>query len=184
MCIDVGAAPSPRFGDTSVAIGSCRSELARDEGLIASKLAPTGFTLIELIIAIVVLSVGLAGILLVFNQTVAKSADPMLQQQAIAVAEGYMEEIIGKAYRDCSASSSPTGTRADWDDVEDYDGLNDSPPKDIQGNTLAGLEGFRVQVKAEGAALNGVTGCKVTVTSTYDTDAGLRAELVGWRLGG
>jgi MSHA pilin protein MshD len=141
-----------------------------------------GFTLIELIVGIVVLSVGLAGILLVFNQTVAKSADPMLQQQAVALAEGYMDEILGKDYRDCSVSSSPTGSRAERDDVEDYDGVNDSPPRDIRGNVLAGLEGYRVQVSTGSATLNGVTGCRITVTATHDSDAGVRAELVGWRL--
>ncbi|MGC8733075.1 MAG: type IV pilus modification PilV family protein, partial [Halothiobacillaceae bacterium] len=51
-----------------------------------------GFTLIELVLAVVILSIGLAGILLVYSQTVAKSADPMLRQQALALAEGYLEE--------------------------------------------------------------------------------------------
>lgn len=142
----------------------------------------SGFTLIELLVTIVVLSLGLAGIILVFNQTVVKSADPMLQQQAIALAEGYMEEILSKNYRDCSANSTPSGSRANWDDVEDYDGLNDNPPKDIQGNTLAGLNVYRVQVSTVSASLNGATGCKITVTVTHNTDAGVRAELIGWRL--
>lgn len=141
-----------------------------------------GFTLIELIVAIVVLAVGLAGIMLVFTQNVAKSADPMLQQQAIALAEGYLEEILSRYNApNCTASSSG-GTRATWMAVGDYDGLNESPPKDIQGNTLAGLENYRVQVSAQNDTLGGVTGCKITVTVTHQTDAKVRSELVGWRM--
>lgn len=52
-----------------------------------------GLTLIELIIFIVVVSVGLAGILSVLNVTVLHSADPLVQKQAQALAEGLLEEI-------------------------------------------------------------------------------------------
>lgn len=140
-----------------------------------------GFTLIELIVAIVVLAAGLAGIMLVFTQAVAKSTDPMLQQQAIALAEGYLDEILSKNNApNCTAvdSSSP---RAEKIAVADYNGLDESPPKDIQGNELGGLEGYRVQVSVNTGSLNGVNGCRVEVTVTHASDPGARAQLVGWR---
>ena len=46
-----------------------------------------GFTLVELIIFIVVVGAGLAGILSVSNQVVRSSADPMLTKQSVALAE-------------------------------------------------------------------------------------------------
>ena len=45
-----------------------------------------GFTMIELIVFIVVVSAGIAGILSVMNTTVKSSADPMLRKQAVAIA--------------------------------------------------------------------------------------------------
>lgn len=59
-----------------------------------------GVTLIELIVFIVVLSLGLAGLLTVFNQVVRSSADPLVSKQALAVAEALLEEILLKDFCD------------------------------------------------------------------------------------
>ena len=61
-----------------------------------TKRSAQGFTLIEVIIFIVVVAAGLAGILLVSNTVVASSADPMVRKQAVAVAESMLEEILLK----------------------------------------------------------------------------------------
>ncbi|MCP4276540.1 MAG: type II secretion system protein, partial [Gammaproteobacteria bacterium] len=45
-----------------------------------------GATIIELVVSIVVLSVAMTGILMVMTQTVISSADPMLREQATAIA--------------------------------------------------------------------------------------------------
>ena len=52
-----------------------------------------GMTLIELVMFIVIVAVGIAGILSVLNITVLRSADPLVQKQAQALAEGLLEEI-------------------------------------------------------------------------------------------
>jgi|SRR5581483_3467303 len=52
-----------------------------------------GLTLIELIIFIMIVSVALLGTLLAMNTTVRKSSDPLVQKQALAVAEGLLEEV-------------------------------------------------------------------------------------------
>ena len=52
-----------------------------------------GVSLIELIMFIVIVSVALAGILLVMNQVTRHSADPLIHKQAIAAAESLLEEI-------------------------------------------------------------------------------------------
>jgi MSHA pilin protein MshD len=52
-----------------------------------------GISLIELIMFIVIVSVALAGILLVMNVTTKSSADPLIHKQAIAIAESLLEEV-------------------------------------------------------------------------------------------
>jgi MSHA pilin protein MshD len=115
-----------------------------------------GFTLIELIIFIVVVSAGLAGILSVMNTVVKSSADPMVRKQAIAVAESMLEEILLKEYDDpttgtCAAGSS--GERHLWDDVCDYTGYTSIGIKnpDATATAVAGLGNYNL-AKADGSA--------------------------------
>ncbi len=80
-----------------------------------------GFTLIEVIIFIVVVGAGMAGILLVSSNIVKSSADPMVRKQALALADSILEEIVQKEYEDPDGVSGET-TRATMDDVDDYNG--------------------------------------------------------------
>lgn len=52
-----------------------------------------GFTFIELIMFVVIVSVGVAGILSVFYVTTQRSADPAARKQMIAIAEAMLEEV-------------------------------------------------------------------------------------------
>ncbi|WP_162888625.1 prepilin-type N-terminal cleavage/methylation domain-containing protein [Dechloromonas sp. HYN0024] len=53
-----------------------------------------GFTLIEMIISIVVIGIGLAGVLVSFNVAVRSSADPLISKQLVSIAEAEMEGIM------------------------------------------------------------------------------------------
>lgn len=65
-----------------------------------------GLTLIELIIFIVIVSVGIAGILTVLNITVWHSSDPLVQKQAQALAEGLLEEIETGYFAYCDGADA------------------------------------------------------------------------------
>ncbi|HET6720167.1 MAG TPA: type II secretion system protein, partial [Rhodocyclaceae bacterium] len=67
-----------------------------------------GMTLIELIVFIVVVSVGLAGVLSVFNVAVRNSADPLITKQALAVADALLEEILLKDFCDPTPAVAST----------------------------------------------------------------------------
>ena len=60
-----------------------------------------GLSLVELIMFIIIVSVGVAGILTVFNLTVQKSADPQVRKQMLAIAEALLEEAEFKAFTFC-----------------------------------------------------------------------------------
>ena len=105
-----------------------------------------GFTLIELVIMIVVLSVGLLGILSVINYTTSHSADPMIQICSVELGQRYLDEILPMRFNENSGnggtprcSSSDTGSvactaigaegesRSEYDDVDDFNGLVETP---------------------------------------------------------
>jgi MSHA pilin protein MshD len=52
-----------------------------------------GLSLIELIVTIVVIGAAVAGVLGAFAMATRSSADPMIQKQALAIAEAVMEEV-------------------------------------------------------------------------------------------
>lgn len=140
-----------------------------------------GFTLVEMVIAIVIISVGLAGVLMAFNATVKSSADPMIHKQMLAIAEEMMEEILLKPYAPATGAISGCN-RASADDVSDYAAYTDQPVCDIDGTAVAGLSGYTVSVAVDAAASLGTLASgvkKVTVTVKYGASEPL--ELVGWR---
>ncbi len=123
-----------------------------------------GFTLIELIIFIVAVSVGLAGILLVMDTVVKSSADPMVRKQAMVLAESILEEIVQKEYADPDGVSGET-TRATMDDVDDYKGLTAPQIQTIFADSLTQVPGYTIAIDvAAVAAVSGVNMKKVTVT--------------------
>jgi len=113
-----------------------------------------GLSMVELIMFIVIVGVGVAGILLVFSVTTKASADPLIQKQMLAIAEALMEEVQAKPFTYCdpddsqattatSATVGPTGCQATvenagpeaetrysttvpFDNVNDYNGFDTS----------------------------------------------------------
>ena len=69
-----------------------------------------GLSLVELIMFIIIVSVGVAGILTVFNLTVQKSADPQVRKQMLAIAESLLEEITLKPFTYCDPDDPQAGS--------------------------------------------------------------------------
>lgn len=121
-----------------------------------------GFTLVEMVMAIAIISVGIGGVMLVFVVALSRSADPQRQQQAVAIAEGYLDEILSRRYDDPDGVTTVEATRALYDDIGDYAGLTDTQPLDQDGNALPGLETYRVEVRVQPAGAFGPSGQTVT----------------------
>lgn len=69
-----------------------------------------GISLIELIMFIVIVSVGIAGILSVMNLTSQASTDPLLRKQALAIAESLLEEITLQPFTYCDPDDPAAAT--------------------------------------------------------------------------
>lgn len=120
-----------------------------------------GVTLLELVIAIVVIGIAVAGTAQVFTLTTGRSADPLMRQQALLIAEAYMEEILLKRMVDPDTNTVCSGVpvaRNLANSVCEYNGINDTGARDQFGNAIPGLTDYTVTVAvvAAGAALNGV----------------------------
>lgn len=138
-----------------------------------------GVTLVELVIFIMLVSLGVAGILMVMVSTTQRSADPMIQQQALLIAESYLEEILHKRFRDpgpggAATSICPTpevAGRAVYDNVCDYHNLNNTAGAvDQLGNTVTGLTAYNVSVTVTGN-VGDATALGPTVSQATNTGA-------------
>jgi MSHA pilin protein MshD len=72
-----------------------------------------GLTLVELVIFIVVIGIGVAGVLAVMRVTSSQGADPLLRKQALLIAEGLLEEVQLARYTYCHAADPVAETAAD-----------------------------------------------------------------------
>src|SRR5258706_2133797 len=75
-------------------------------------LAQAGLSLIELIMFIVIVGIGIAGILRVLNLTAQKSADPMIRKQMLAVADSLLEEVELMPFTYCDPDDANVLTAA------------------------------------------------------------------------
>ena len=168
-------------------------------------------TLIELVVFIVVVSVGLAGILGVLNFTNRYSVNPMLLKQQVAIAESLLEEIQSKPFSWCDpddakveTATSATGCTvvqgvgptpgesrysqtAPFDNVGDYAGftMNGIRSPADENVVLAGLEGYSasVAVAEAGAALGlGDNTAALRITVTVSAAGQSDLVLVGYRM--
>ncbi|MDH5204615.1 MAG: prepilin-type N-terminal cleavage/methylation domain-containing protein [Hylemonella sp.] len=126
-----------------------------------------GFSFIELIIFIVVVSAGLSGVLMVMDVSVKSSADPLLRKQTVAAAESLLEEIMLKKYADPAGGYTGTN-RALFDDVGDYAGYSTTGGiVDFTGASIAALSRYNVSsVTVVPLTLNSINVKRVTVTVT------------------
>ncbi|HET7774836.1 MAG TPA: hypothetical protein VFK74_00550 [Azospira sp.] len=145
-------------------------------------------TLVELIVSMVIISVGLVGVLSALNQAVRNSADPLIHKQMLAIAEEMMDEVLQKPLvaPAGSAGSINNCTRSTADAVADYGAYTDQPVCDLDGTQLPSLAGYSVSVSVDGgASLNGINNVsKITVTVKHagEPDIALVGYRTGWAL--
>lgn len=121
-----------------------------------------GFTLVEAVVTMVVISIAVLAVGQALAFAFSRQSDGLWQAKAVALAESYMEEILARRYDEaapvggvppcapaavpCSAAGSDGESRARFDDVDDYHGLDEQPPLDVDGNPRSDYASYRVQV--------------------------------------
>lgn len=128
---------------------------------VFSRPAQRGLTLMEMVITIVILGIALTALVSAMAGMASRGADPLMRNRALALAQMYADEILGKRFDEytplgggqadpgltaCTGLGPEGETRAGFDDVDDYQGLDDSPPRDQDGATLSAYQGFRVRI--------------------------------------
>lgn len=167
-----------------------------------------GLSLIELLVFIVVVGGAVAGVLAVVSLTTRASVDPMVQKQALAIAESLLEEVQGKPFTYCDPDDANAETAASaaacattpeasgpeagetrysnltpFDNVNDYHGFAMAGISDLGGAAVAGLGGYSAAIQVQPAgAFNGIpAGETLLVTVTVTGPGNHNVSLSGYR---
>ena len=140
-----------------------------------------GISLIELTLFVVIVSVAMAGIMLVLNTTTGYSADSLIHKQALTIAESLLEEIEQKNF-----THDATPLRQNFNDIFDYNALN--PANATYANSslpVSGLENYRVGVGVTSGvtALPAIPVASVAlITVTVTEPGGQTIEMTGYKV--
>ncbi len=159
-------------------------------------------SLIELIMFMVIVSVGIAGILGAINISTRNSADPMIRKQAQAIAESLLEEVELAPFTWCDPTDPNARTAINaagctilpaiqggevrpYDNVIEYNGIVVGPPiPDITGTPIPLLAGYSAAISVVPAALGSITagsGDALRISVTVTPPSGPTLTLQGYR---
>ena len=115
------------------------------------------FTLVEAIGSVLIVAVMFVAVMSTVGAARMSQYKMSGRSRGTALAQDLLAEILQVAYEDADSPGGPIGTevsegtstRADFDDVDDYDGWYASPPEKKDGTPLTALTGWsrEVQVK-------------------------------------
>jgi MSHA pilin protein MshD len=137
-----------------------------------------GASLVELLVFIVVVSIAVAGVLLVMNKVTAHSADALVHKQSLSIAESLLEEVELMPFTFCdpddasavSATSSAGCTIAEGLGPETIGGVTEdrygtlAPAVNAQFDNVNDYNGFGM---ATGAGIRDITGNAIAGLSGY-----------------
>lgn len=146
---------------------------------MSSKRRMDGVTLVELVVAMVIVGIALAGLVAAYNRASIASTDPLITQQMLAIGETMMEEVMLKPY----GPNDVDTIRAQFDDILDYANFTRQAVTDVYGTPVAGLERYNIGVTVgdEAQSLPGVatSDMKRIVVTVWHGQQSL--VLTGWR---
>jgi len=171
-----------------------------------------GLSLIEVIVFIVVLGIGLAGIVTLYAALTKASVDPVVRVQALAIARSLLDEVELQPFTYCDPDDPAVYTATSaadcavpeamgpeagetryadprFDNVNDYDGFSMSGAgmRDISGAPLPGLSAYSASVSETTLASGELPDVSplsagLRITVTVTGPAGVRVVLQGYRL--
>lgn len=151
-----------------------------------------GFSLVEVVISSFLMGVMLVAAMKTLGASLRSDREMIGTVRGDWLAQDLLAEIVARPYRD-SASTGTIGPeagesgRASFDDVDDYHGFAESPPRDRDGAAMANATSFERSVTVDYvtlADLSVVSGADVGVkriTVTVRRSGDVVAEAVGIR---
>ena len=143
--------------------------------------AQRGVTLVELVISIVVISVALTGVLSAIVYANRFSAEPMIRQQAIELAQSKLEEVLLRSFLETGNGDSCPPNDGDFDNVCDFDGAVETPAAPLDDYTVSVTVDDTDTLGVGGTQLQGAGDEVLRVDVTVTHDSGASITISGYR---
>lgn len=129
---------------------------------------------------IVIVSVGLAGVMMAMDPATKSSADPVIRKQALTIAESLLEEIELQSF---TVIANAAG-RENYNDIFDYNGLSGAVTHANSSVAVAGLGSYSVNVAVVGGAALPATlaASAAQITVTVNGPGGQSVEMTGYKV--
>ncbi len=155
-----------------------RHRLQRRPGSASAR----GVTLVELVVSLALGAVLVGALFNAFSMLGGRSADPLVQRQALAVAESLLREMELQPLPGAGATAVATPGRTGFASMADYHGLVLAGIRDAEGQPITGLENYRAELSVVQQAVDGSAGttgwwARVRVLAP----GGQAVELALWR---
>lgn len=120
--------------------------------LLSRRAPPAGFTLVEALVSITITTVTGSALLLGIASALQTTESVLEETVALGLAQQLMDEVAGAGYAEAGvgpyqttlgpeAGETTGGNRALFDDLDDYHGLVEQPPRDVWGVELGADDG-------------------------------------------
>lgn len=137
-----------------------------------------GFTLIEIVVAVVVLAIAVGGSMAALSAISVQSADAMITEQATAIASAYLNEVLQKPFGTFDGRTR----RRTLDVVDDYNGLKNVGARDQTNAQVSGLGQYTVTVGVGPGTLGAVPAAQVReIDVKVVHSSGITVVLSGYR---
>jgi MSHA pilin protein MshD len=145
--------------------------------------AQRGVTLIELVVAITIVAIAALAVLGAMSSITTRGANTMVRQQAVAIADAYLEEILLQPITPANGAAQSTGPRATYNDVDLYNNLYNQGAEDQTGTAVQNLGNYIVRVAVvQTTALPNIAAANARRIDVSVTDpTGLTVVLSGYR---
>lgn len=117
---------------------------------------PTAFTIVEAMVSTIIVGVMFVAALNTVGASRLTQHKASLLRRGPLLAEPLMSEILRQSYKDPDGtpifgreSNESATPRTGWDDVDDYEGLSESPPVAKDGTALTNSTGWQRTVEVD-----------------------------------
>lgn len=144
-----------------------------------------GATFVEIILAVVIIGISIAGLMKLIQVSVSHSADNMPRMQAVLIAESLMDEVLSKDFNKPTGGFTGPFTAANrplFDTVTDYNGLTLNGISILNGTSIPNLTNYTAIIHVQNVSLGNIASNNVFLVDIQVNGPGIVYHLEGYKI--